>query len=84
MRPARSRAYQLFQIPELTKAGTRVVSRRFVKLARAAGMPVHVWVVDEAEEVRRLLGWGVTGFITDRPDAVMNAIGQRTEGNGQR
>ncbi len=84
LRPSRSRAYQLFQIPELTKAGTRVVSPRFVRLARAAGLPVQVWVVDEAADVRRLLSWGVTGFITDRPDVVMDALGQRAEGKGQR
>jgi len=70
MQPSRDRAYELFQVPEVTKAGTRVVSPRFVKLARAAGLPVHVWVVDAVEDIRRLLGWGVTGFISDRPDVV--------------
>jgi len=75
MRPSRTRGYRLFQVPELTPSGTRVVSPRFVKLARAAGMPVHVWVVDGADDVRRLLQWGVTGFITDAPDVVMNALG---------
>lgn len=84
LRPPRHRAYQLFQIPEVTVTGTRVVSPRFVKLARAAGLPVQVWVVDEPDDVRRLLTWGVTGFITDRPDAVMNALGQRAQGNGHR
>jgi glycerophosphoryl diester phosphodiesterase len=54
----------------VTKAGTRVVSPRFVRLARAAGLPVQVWVVDEVADVRRLLTWGVTGFISDRPDVV--------------
>jgi glycerophosphoryl diester phosphodiesterase len=82
LRPARNRAYQLFQIPEVTSTGQRVVSPRFVKLARAAGLPVQVWIVDEADDVRRLLAWGVTGFITDRPDVVMNTLGQRAEGNG--
>jgi glycerophosphoryl diester phosphodiesterase len=84
LRPSRSRAYQLFQIPEITSTGTRVVTPRFVKLARAAGLPVQVWVVDTAADVQRLLGWGVTGFITDRPDVVMNALRQRAEGNGHR
>ncbi|TAK11007.1 MAG: hypothetical protein EPO35_12790 [Acidobacteria bacterium] len=70
VRPTRRRAYQLLQVPELTKKGTRIVSPRFIRLARAAGMPVHVWVVDEPADVRRLLGWGVTGFITDQPDVV--------------
>jgi glycerophosphoryl diester phosphodiesterase len=85
MRPPRNRAYQLFQVPEVVpKTGSRVVSPRFVKLARAAGLPVQVWVVDEVEHIGRLLAWGVTGFITDRPDVVMNTLGQRAEGNGHR
>lgn len=84
LRPSRNCAYQLFQVPEVTSTGTRVVTPRFVKLARAAGLPVQVWVVNESDDVTRLLGWGVTGFITDRPDVVMNTLGQRAEGNGHR
>lgn len=71
MRPSKTRQYQLFQVPEFTKAGTRVVSARFVKLARAAGVPVQVWVVDELTEMTRLAAWGVTGFISDRPDVAV-------------
>ncbi len=38
---------------------------------------VDVWVVDSAEDMRRLSAWGVDGVITDRPDvavATRNAI----------
>lgn len=80
IRPARNRAYQLFQIPEVTSTGTRVVSPRFVKLARAAGLPVQVWVVDAADDVRRLLQWGVTGFISDRPDVVKATLAAAARG----
>ena len=70
LKPTRRREYRLLQVPEVTPAGTRIVTPRFVRLARAAGMPVNVWVVDEPADVRRLLGWGVTGFISDQPDVV--------------
>jgi glycerophosphoryl diester phosphodiesterase len=72
-------AYQLFQVPEVRR-GLRVVSPRFVRLARAAGLPVHVWVVNDADAMRRLLNWGVTGIISDRPDMAMKV---RDEGRGQ-
>jgi glycerophosphoryl diester phosphodiesterase len=82
LRPPRNRAYELFQIPEMTGTGTRVVSPRFVKLARAAGLPVQVWVVDQADDVRRLLTWGVTGFISDRPDVVKATLAAAALGAG--
>ena len=63
-------AYQAFQVPETSK-GTRVVSRRFVRGGRRAGLVVHVWTVNTPEDVARLKTWGVDGVITDRPDMVL-------------
>lgn len=59
--------YQLFQVP-VRFGGRRVLSERFARAARRSGLPVHVWVTDDAEEMRQLRTWGVTGLITDRPD----------------
>lgn len=73
--PSRRRRYQLLQVPEV-KNGTRVVSPRFVKLARAAGLPVQVWIVDDPADMRRLGEWGVTAFISDRPDLALQALGR--------
>jgi glycerophosphoryl diester phosphodiesterase len=36
--------------------------------AGAAGLSVHPWTVDEAEEIRRLIGAGVASVITNVPD----------------
>ena len=65
--------YQLFQIPETAK-GWRIVSSRFVRLARDAGLPVQVWVVNDESNMRRLLGWGVTGIISDAPDVALKIV----------
>jgi glycerophosphoryl diester phosphodiesterase len=62
--------YQLFQVPEV-RNGWRITSPRFVRLARRAGMPVHVWVVNHEADMRRLFSWGVTGLISDVPDVAM-------------
>jgi len=70
--PGRSR-YQLFQVPEQRKR-VRIISPRFVRLARDAGLPVQVWVVNDAEDMRRLLEWGVTGLISDAPDVAMAVV----------
>lgn len=63
----RRTGFALFQVPVRLR-GRRVLSRQFVRVARRAGIPVQAWIVDELEEMRRLIAWGVTGLISDRPD----------------
>jgi glycerophosphoryl diester phosphodiesterase len=54
-------------VPERAEA-TRIVSPGFVRRSHAAGLGVQVWTVDTEADARRLVGWGVDGLITDRPD----------------
>jgi glycerophosphoryl diester phosphodiesterase len=65
--------YQAFQVPE-TSGDTRVLSPRFVQLAHKAGLAVQVWTVDEPDDMRRLLDWGVDGIISDRPDVAVEVV----------
>jgi len=65
--------YQAFQVPE-TSGNTRVISPRFIRLAHKAGLAVQVWTVDEPDDMRRLLTWGVDGIITDRPDIAVRVV----------
>ena len=65
--------YQAFQVPE-TSGGTRVVSPRFVELAHKSGVAVQVWTVDEPDDMRRLLDWGVDAIISDRPDVAADVV----------
>jgi glycerophosphoryl diester phosphodiesterase len=59
--------YYAFQLPEFA-GRMRVVSPAFVQLIHRQGQAVQVWVVNERDDVRRLLDWGVDGIISDRPD----------------
>jgi glycerophosphoryl diester phosphodiesterase len=56
-----------FQVPEVF-AGMRVVTPEFIARAHDAGVAVVVWTVNQEDDMRRLLDWGVDGLITDRPD----------------
>jgi glycerophosphoryl diester phosphodiesterase len=76
-RPTHGAAYVGFQVPEFA-GSTRVVSRRFVDLAHRAGLGVHVWTVDTEDDARRLLGCGVDGLITDRPDLLVPLVREET------
>ncbi|GMQ86545.1 MAG: glycerophosphodiester phosphodiesterase [Acidimicrobiia bacterium] len=50
------------------------VDRRFVAAVHRAGAQIHVWTVNEASEMKRLLGMGVDGIITDRPDLLNEVL----------
>lgn len=71
--PIRPRGYLAFQVP-LRIRGREVFGEPFVRRARQAALPVHCWVIDEAADIRRLRDWGVTGFITDRPDIAKETL----------
>jgi glycerophosphoryl diester phosphodiesterase len=65
--PVRRTEYGGYQVPE-TSGLTRVVSPTFIRHAHEAGLEVQVWTIDEATDMERLLGWGVDGLISNRPD----------------
>jgi len=64
------------QIPE-THHGIRVLSRRFLREAHARNLPIHVWTVDDPEDMNRLLDMGVDGIQTDRPDLLAPILTER-------
>ncbi|MCP2251489.1 glycerophosphoryl diester phosphodiesterase [Prauserella aidingensis] len=54
-----------------------IVDRAFVRAARNAGVEVHVWTIDDADEMRALLDLGVQGIVTDRPDVLRDVLAER-------
>jgi len=57
--------------------GLTVVDEAFVAAAHHAGLAVHVWTVDEAGEMARLLDLGVDGVMTDRPSVLADVLAGR-------
>ena len=70
--PVRRVDYGGYQVPEVAD-GHRIVSKRFVKHAHAAGLRVQVWTIDEPADMDRLLSWGVDALISNRPDVAVAA-----------
>ncbi|GAA4051132.1 glycerophosphodiester phosphodiesterase [Arthrobacter methylotrophus] len=56
-----------------------VVTPGFVRRAHRLGLQVHVWTVNEAAEMARLLDMGVDGLVTDRADRLKSVL----QGRGQ-
>ena len=48
-----------------------------VQEARALGLQVVVWTVNEPAQMNQLLDWGVTGLISDRPDLAIEVLKKR-------
>lgn len=67
---------QVAQVP--VRAGNiEVVTPAFVRAMHARGVAVQVWTVNDEAEMRRLIGLGVDGIITDRPDLLKKVLGER-------
>ena len=39
-------------------------------------MDVHVWTVNDMDEMRRVLDLGVDGILTDNPDHLLTVLGR--------
>ena len=64
------------QIPERWK-GVRVLTPRLVQEAHRRNIPVHVWTVDDPDDMHRLLDWGVDAIQSDRPDILSDVLVER-------
>ena len=77
--PLRSKAVA-YQLP--FDARLAPIDRRLVAAAHSSGAQVHAWTVNEAADMHRLLGLGVDGIVTDRPDVLNEVVEARTSSLG--
>ncbi|MGH9054367.1 MAG: glycerophosphodiester phosphodiesterase [Acidimicrobiales bacterium] len=54
-----------------------LVDERFVSRAHTIGLQVHVWTVNDGEDMNRLLDVGVDGIMTDRPAVLKEVLARR-------
>jgi glycerophosphoryl diester phosphodiesterase len=64
------------QVPEKHK-GLRILTRGFIREAHRRNLPIHVWTVDDPEDMTRLLDWGGDGIQSDRPDLLARVLTDR-------
>ena len=59
-----------------------VVTPALVAFAHRVGVAVHVWTVNDPQQMRRLLDLGVDGLVTDRADLLARVLAERGEWPG--
>lgn len=67
---------EVAQVP-VRQGPVTVVTDRTVQRAHRLGLQVHVWTIDEPDEMHRLLELGVDGIMTDRPRALKDVLVER-------
>ncbi|GAB2459701.1 glycerophosphoryl diester phosphodiesterase [Conyzicola lurida] len=70
------RGVDAVQIPESYR-GVSIVTERMVELLHSAKVEVHVWTVNDAPAMHRLLDIGVDGIVTDRADIALGVLTTR-------
>lgn len=54
--------------------GIRLLGRRLVECAHAAGQPVIAWVINRRDTILKALEWGVDAIETDRPELALDVL----------
>ena len=60
--------------PEWLSPPYQLVDQAMVDRAHADGMKMVVWTVDDKDEMRRLIGLGVEGIISNYPDRLLEVV----------
>ena len=74
------RNFDAYQLPAASRGVT--IDAKLVDAIHAADAHLHVWTVNDADEMRALLDLGVDGIVTDRPDVLNDVLEERTNDTG--
>jgi len=70
-----SPSFYSLQVPE-ESSGITVMTAQFIRAAHARNLRVEPWTIDDPEQMKLYLDWGVDGIITDRPDLMLEILGR--------
>ena len=70
-----SPSFYALQVPE-ESSNITVMTPQFVQAAHERNLRVEPWTVNDPEQMRTYIDWGVDGIITDRPDLMLEVLGR--------
>ena len=72
-KPVLDERFSVLDMP-LEYLGVRLIDAELIRAARASGRWLNVWTVDDEAEMRSLVGQGIGGIMTDRPDLLRRVL----------
>ena len=70
--------YHCLQVPQRS-GPVKIVTKDFVERAHAKGLQVHVWTIDDPNEMHELLDLGVDGLMTDETSTLKDVLLERND-----
>lgn len=67
--------YEALQVPE-EDGGIPIVTRLFLWFAHNRNLEVHIWTINEPDEIERFIEMGLDGIMTDRTDLMLELLGR--------
>ena len=61
------------QVP-IYQYGIKLVTKRFIQYVQNIGLKIHVWTINDKNQMQELINLGVDGIITDRPKALKDLL----------
>ena len=61
------------QIPK-SYLGYKLISKNLLDYCKKNGIKVHVWTINEGNEMKNLIGMGVDGIMTDNCRALIDVV----------
>lgn len=62
--------------------GIRVVDQRFIDAMHRRGLQIHVWTINESQQMNELLDMGIDGIMTDQPATLKQLLIDRGQWSG--
>lgn len=67
---------RIAQVP-VRQGRLTIVDKRLIVAARRRGIEVHVWTIDEPDQMHELIDLGVDGIMTDKPEVLRDVLRER-------
>ena len=66
----------ILQIP-IKWNGIKILTKKLIIEAKKRNLLIHVWTINNPNEMEELIDMGINGIVTDEPDILMNIIKNR-------